>query len=49
MRRTVLLLAVMAAVLVMASGVVLAVARSGGPGNDVLRGTEGHDALAGNS
>jgi Ca2+-binding RTX toxin-like protein len=38
----------MAAVLVMASGVALAVARSGGPGNDILRGTDGTDALEGN-
>ncbi len=48
MRRTMLLLTVMAAVLVMVSGVALAVARSGGPGNDVLRGTNGTDALEGN-
>ncbi len=43
-----LLLAVMAAVMVMASGVALAVARSGGPGDDILRGTDGTDALEGN-
>ncbi len=48
MRRTMLLLTAMAAVLVMASGVALAVARSGGPGDDTLRGTNGTDALAGN-
>jgi RTX calcium-binding nonapeptide repeat (4 copies) len=48
MRRTMLLLTVMAAVLVMASGVALAVARSGGPGNDILRGTNGPDAMKGN-
>ncbi len=48
MRRTVLLLTVMTVVLVMASGVALAVARSGGPGNDTLRGTNGTDALEGN-
>ena len=48
MRRTVLMLTVMAVVLVMASGVALAVARSGGPGNDILRGTDGPDALEGN-
>jgi Ca2+-binding RTX toxin-like protein len=47
MRRTLLLLAVMAAVLVMASEVALAVARSGGPGDDTLRGTNGPDALSG--
>jgi Ca2+-binding RTX toxin-like protein len=38
----------MAAVLVMVSGIALAVARSGGPGNDILRGTDGPDALEGN-
>lgn len=48
MRRAILLLAVMAATLVMASGVALAVARAGGPGDDTLRGTNGTDALAGN-
>ena len=48
MRRTMLLLVVMAAVMVMASGVALAVARSGGPGDDTLRGTDGTDALTGN-
>ena len=48
MRRTMLLLTVMAICLVMASGVALAVARAGGPGDDTLRGTNGTDALAGN-
>ena len=48
MRRVVLLLTVMAAALFMASGVALAVARSGGPGDDTLRGTNGTDALDGN-
>ncbi|MDP8900047.1 MAG: hypothetical protein M3N33_02655 [Actinomycetota bacterium] len=48
MRRTMLLLTVMAATLVLASGVALAVARSGGPGDDTLRGSNGADALSGN-
>lgn len=48
MRRTVLVLVVMASVLVMASGIALAIARTGGPGNDILRGTDGSDALKGN-
>ena len=34
--------------LVVASGVALAVVRSGGPGDDVLRGTNDSDALSGN-
>ena len=38
----------MALALVLASGVALAVVRSGGPGNDILRGTDGPDALEGN-
>ncbi len=38
----------MAATLVMASGVALAVARAGGPGDDTLKGTAGTDALVGN-
>jgi len=41
-------MAVMAATLVLVSGVALAVARSGGPGDDTLRGTDGSDALSGN-
>jgi hypothetical protein len=41
MRRTILLLATMAAALVMVSGVALAVAISGGPGDDTIRGTKG--------
>ena len=41
-------MALMAVTLVVASGVALAVARSGGPGNDTLRGTNGPDALSGN-
>ena len=48
MRRTMTLLAVMAATLILASGMALAVARSGGPGDDTLRGTNGPDALSGN-
>ena len=47
MRRTVLLLTVMAACLVMASGVALAVNRVGTDGPDVLRGTDGKDNLIG--
>ena len=47
MRRTVLLLTVMAACLVMASGVALAVNRVGTDGHDVLRGTDGEDNLLG--
>jgi Ca2+-binding RTX toxin-like protein len=48
MRRTILLLATMAAALVMVSGVALALAISGGPGDDTIRGTNGTDALEGN-
>ncbi len=47
MRRLVLLLTVMAAALVMASGVALAVNRVGTNGHDVLRGTDGEDNLLG--
>jgi len=47
MRRTVLLVAVMAACLVMASGVALAVNRVGTNGADVLKGTDGADNLVG--
>ena len=47
MRRTVLELVVMVATLVLASGVVLAVVRSGGPGNDTLIGTNRGDLLQG--
>jgi Ca2+-binding RTX toxin-like protein len=42
-----LVLIVMVATLILASGVVLAVARSGGPGNDLLIGTLGSDLLKG--
>ena len=47
MRRTVLLLTVIAACLVMASGVALAVNRVGTNGHDVLKGTAGEDNLVG--
>ena len=47
MRRTVLLMAVMAACLVVASGVALAVNRVGTEGPDVLKGTDGNDNLVG--
>ena len=47
MRRTVLLVAVVAACLVMASGVALAVDRVGTNGPDTLRGTDGADNLLG--
>ena len=47
MRRTILLLTVAATTLLLASGVAFAVSRSGGPGDDILRGTDGTDALPG--
>ncbi len=47
MRRLVLLLTVMAAALVLASGVALAVNRVGTNGHDVLKGTNGEDNLLG--
>ncbi len=47
MRRLVLLLTVMAAALVLASGVALAVTKIGTNGNDVLKGTDGKDNLLG--
>ena len=47
MRRTVLLVAVVASCLVMASGVALAVNRVGTEGSDVLKGTDGNDNLVG--
>jgi hypothetical protein len=53
MRRIVLLvgaaLVMTAVILVMASGVALAVAKFGGPGNDRLTGTNGPDQLLGGS
>ena len=45
MRRSFLVLMVMVAMLVAASGVALAVYRSGGPGNDLLIGTYRGDTL----
>jgi len=48
MRRTIVLLATMALTLLVASGVVLAVTKIGGPGPDTLRGTNGADNLLGN-
>jgi hypothetical protein len=45
MRRVILLLVAMAAKVVVASGVALAVTKTGGPGPDVLRGTNQHDIL----
>ena len=47
MRRSILLLTVLAATLALASGVALAVTRQGGPGNDVVLGTNGPDDLGG--
>ena len=47
MRRMVLLLTVMAAALVLASGVALAVNKVGTDGPDTLRGTNGNDNLSG--
>ena len=47
MRRTVLLLTVMAACLVMAGGVALAVTKIGTDGPDTLQGTNEHDTLIG--
>jgi hypothetical protein len=47
MRCAILLLIVMAAMLVVASGVALAVTREGGPGNDSVLGTDGPDDLGG--
>jgi Ca2+-binding RTX toxin-like protein len=47
MKHVILLLTVIAATLVIASGVALALTRVGGPGNDVVLGTEGPDDLGG--
>jgi Ca2+-binding RTX toxin-like protein len=47
MRRVALLLTVMAAALVLASGVALAVTKIGTNGHDVLKGTDGKDNLLG--
>ena len=48
MRRAILLVAMMALTLLVASGVALAVTKIGGPGPDTLRGTNGADNLLGN-
>jgi Ca2+-binding RTX toxin-like protein len=48
MQRVIMLLTLMAATLVLASGVALAVTKIGGPGPDTLRGTNGADNLLGN-
>jgi Ca2+-binding RTX toxin-like protein len=47
MREVILLLTVIAATLVVASGVALAVTTQGGPRNDVVLGTDGSDHLGG--
>ena len=47
MRRTTLLLTVMAAMLLGAGGVALAVTKIGGPGDDVLYGTDNPDRIDG--
>jgi Ca2+-binding RTX toxin-like protein len=47
MRRAVLALTTMAVVLLLASGVALAVTKLGGPGPDALRGTDNRDRLEG--
>ena len=47
MRRTVLLLASMALVVLLDGGVAWAVTKTGGPGDDTLRGTDGRDTLKG--
>jgi hypothetical protein len=47
MRRVVLLLMVMSAALLLASGVALAVSKSGGNGDDVLKGTKERDTISG--
>jgi Ca2+-binding RTX toxin-like protein len=48
MRRAILLLTLIGATLLVASGVALAVTKAGGPRADVLRGTDGRDLLDGN-
>ena len=47
MRRTILMVATMALTLLVASGVALAVTKIGGPGPDVLKGTDNRDRLEG--
>jgi hypothetical protein len=49
MREVILLLTVIAATLVVASGAALAVTTQGGPGNDVVLGTDGSDYLGAGS
>ncbi len=49
MRKMVLLMAAMGALLVLTAGLALAVTKSGGSGNDNLRGTNGADVLSGGS
>jgi Ca2+-binding RTX toxin-like protein len=49
MRRTIVLLAIMALTLLVASGAALAATKIGGPGPNTLRGTNGADNLLGNS
>jgi Ca2+-binding RTX toxin-like protein len=49
MRRVVLVLALMAAALLMDSGMALAVTKAGGPGSDTIVGTATPDSLAGGS
>ena len=48
MRRTILMVAAMALILLVASGVALAVNKIGTNGPDTLRGTNGADNLLGN-
>jgi len=48
MRRAILLLTLIGATLLAASGLALAVTKTGGPGSDILRGTDGRDLLDGN-
>jgi Ca2+-binding RTX toxin-like protein len=48
MRRAILLLTLIGATLLVASGLALAVTKTGGPGSDILRGTDGRDLLDGN-
>jgi Ca2+-binding RTX toxin-like protein len=47
MRRVTLMLAAMVLAMLVASGVALAVTKTGGPGDDVLRGTNQRDTLEG--
>ena len=47
MRKTVLLLTIVGAMLALTASAAFAVAKEGGNGDDTLRGTSGRDALAG--